>query len=140
MIGALVTLPLPDGPAPECGLDELHRRLFEQHRIEVPVVHWPRPGRRWVRVSAQLHNDLEDYRALAQLFRKQSLRSDPVVFMLCASAPSPPSRTPTSGVQLQKITTQRSSFEKTTFNRHARPDAWFLVRSHRRCRYRNSWV
>lgn len=66
MIGALVTLPLPDGPPPEGGLDAQHRQLFEQHAIEVPIVHWPRPGKRWVRISAQLHNDLDDYRALAR--------------------------------------------------------------------------
>ena len=66
MIGALVTLPLPDGPAPEGGLDALHRRLFEHYHIEVPVVHWPSAGRRWFRISAQLHNDLDDYRTLAR--------------------------------------------------------------------------
>jgi len=66
MLGALVTLPLPDGPPLGGALDPLHVRLFEHHRIEVPVVHFPRPGQRWFRISAQLHNDLDDYRALAR--------------------------------------------------------------------------
>jgi len=69
MIGALATLPLPDGPPPEDGLDAQHRELFEQHAIEVPIVHWPKPGKRWVRISAQLHNDLDDYRTLARALR-----------------------------------------------------------------------
>ncbi len=66
LLGALVTLPLPPGPPPEGALDPLHIRLFERYHIEVPVVHFPRPGQRWFRISAQLHNDLDDYRALAR--------------------------------------------------------------------------
>jgi isopenicillin-N epimerase len=66
MLGALVTLPLPPGPAPEGPLDPLHVALYERHHIEVPVVHFPRPGTRWFRIAAQLHNDLEDYRALGR--------------------------------------------------------------------------
>jgi isopenicillin-N epimerase len=57
---------LPPGPRPEGPLDPLHIRLYEVHKIEVPVVHFPRPGTRWFRISAQLHNDLDDYRALAK--------------------------------------------------------------------------
>jgi isopenicillin-N epimerase len=66
LLGALVTLPLPPGPALDGPLDPLHVRLYEAHKIEVPVVHFPRPGVRWFRISAQLHNDLDDYRALAE--------------------------------------------------------------------------
>jgi len=66
MLGTLVTLPLPPGPALTGPLDPLHVRLSEVHKIEVPVVHFPRPGVRWFRISAQLHNDLDDYRALAR--------------------------------------------------------------------------
>ncbi len=73
MIGSLATIPLPDGGPLAGGLDELHVRLFEHHRIEVPVVPWPRPGRRWLRVSAQLHNDLGDYQALAEALRQEGL-------------------------------------------------------------------
>ncbi|MEZ6014899.1 MAG: aminotransferase class V-fold PLP-dependent enzyme [Planctomycetota bacterium] len=73
MLGALVTLPLPPGPAPEGPLDPLHVKLYEAHRIEVPVVHCPRAGVRWFRVSAQLHNDLDDYRELARALRAEGV-------------------------------------------------------------------
>lgn len=66
MIGSMASVPLPDGPPPVDGLDGLHVRLFRDHGIEVPVPHWPQPGKRWIRVSAQLHNDLDDYRALVR--------------------------------------------------------------------------
>jgi isopenicillin-N epimerase len=55
--GQFVTIRLPD-------LDpiELHRRLYEEHRIEVPVYRWN--GGTWMRVSFQGYNDQEDVDAL----------------------------------------------------------------------------
>lgn len=73
MIGSLATIPLPDGPGEENGLDPLHVRLYSEYGIEVPVIHWPVQGKRWIRVSAQLHNDAGDYRELAQALRKEGL-------------------------------------------------------------------
>lgn len=68
MRGSLVTLPLPasapDAP-PSGRVDPLQLALFERHRIEVPIVHWPVKGRRWVRISAQVYNDRADYERLA---------------------------------------------------------------------------
>ncbi len=68
MLGALAAVPLPDDPGPKPAdgeLDHLHTRLFEQHRVEVPIVAWPRHPKRLVRVSAQLYNRIEDYEVLA---------------------------------------------------------------------------
>ena len=60
MIGSLATLPLPRGDGeplrPPLFLDPLQERLWSDHRIEVPIVHWPAPPVRWVRISAQLYN------------------------------------------------------------------------------------
>lgn len=64
MLGSLVTLPLPDGPS-EGRVDPLQLALFERHRVEVPIMHWPEKGRRWVRISAQVYNDRADYERLA---------------------------------------------------------------------------
>ena len=69
MIGALASVPLPD-PAPgerpgTDGLDPLQVRLWEEHRIEVPLHAWPGPGKRLIRISAQLYNEPDDYRRLA---------------------------------------------------------------------------
>lgn len=61
MIGALVTLPLPDGAAAApAALDPLQERLFHAHHIEVPVFPWPAPPRRMLRVSAQIYNRSDD--------------------------------------------------------------------------------
>jgi isopenicillin-N epimerase len=74
MIGSLATLPLPDGPtAPRASamiLDPLQERLLAEHRIEVPVVAWPAPPKRWVRISAQVYNELSDYERLAGALRE----------------------------------------------------------------------
>ncbi len=62
MMGSLATIPLPDGPAPA-----LQEELWKRHRIEVPVVSFPSPPRRQVRISSQAYNDLEQYRLLASV-------------------------------------------------------------------------
>jgi isopenicillin-N epimerase len=69
MIGSMATLPLPPGatelPSKPPYMEELQAALFERYRIEVPVMFWPLPPRRFVRVSAQLYNRGEQYERLA---------------------------------------------------------------------------
>jgi isopenicillin-N epimerase len=69
MIGSLAALPLPDGPkdAPASSLyvDPLHLALFERYRIEVPIIPWPAPPARLLRIALALYNDLDDVRRLA---------------------------------------------------------------------------
>ena len=71
MIGFLASLPLPAGegagPAGAFDVDPLQRELFETHRIEVPVMTWPRAPQRLLRVSAQAYNETRQYRALADV-------------------------------------------------------------------------
>ena len=78
MIGSLAALPLPDGdgapPSSALYADPLQIALFERHRVEVPIPPWPRPPRRLVRISAHLHNEASDYRALAAALQAE-LRS-----------------------------------------------------------------
>jgi len=74
MIGTLASVILPDGPATETGWrvpDPLKARLFDGHRIEVPIFRWPAPPRRLVRISAQLYNHREQYVRLADVLRKE---------------------------------------------------------------------
>lgn len=72
MIGSMVTLPLPPGPPPPDGrTDLLQQRLYEAHRIEVVVTHWPEPGTRWLRISAQAYNELADYERLAAALQEE---------------------------------------------------------------------
>ncbi|RKH02831.1 aminotransferase class V-fold PLP-dependent enzyme [Corallococcus sp. CA047B] len=68
MVGSMACVALPEGaperPEPPLYLDPLHVRLFEEHRVEVPVTAWPKAPRRHLRVSAQLYNTPADYEAL----------------------------------------------------------------------------
>ena len=70
MIGSLASLPLPDGDSGSVNelfpFDKLQDRLLKEHRIEVPVIAWPAPPRRLVRISAQLYNSRSQYVALAE--------------------------------------------------------------------------
>lgn len=68
MLGAMAAVPLPDGQAtsaPSLYGDPLQDVLFARHRIEVPIVPWPRPPKRILRVSAQLYNARDQYELLA---------------------------------------------------------------------------
>ena len=49
---------------PECDTDELKRRLYDEHRIEIPVQRWQ--GRPLIRASFQGYNDSSDLEALAE--------------------------------------------------------------------------
>jgi isopenicillin-N epimerase len=76
MVGSLASVRLPDGTA-EVGWrrpDPLQQRLFEDWRIEVPVMSWPAAPRRLVRISAQLYNRPEHYERLAQALGKELSR------------------------------------------------------------------
>jgi isopenicillin-N epimerase len=68
MLGSMAALPLPDGSAttaPSLYGDPLQDVLFDKYRIEVPIVPWPAPPKRVLRISAQLYNTFEEYEQLA---------------------------------------------------------------------------
>jgi isopenicillin-N epimerase len=75
-IGSLAAIPLPDAP-PEAGprlpFNEypLQDALRIKHRIEVPIISWPAPPQRQLRISAQLYNALPQYEALAKALRME---------------------------------------------------------------------
>ena len=72
MLGSMAALPLrwPDDVTPGRGpSDKLNATLIEDYRIEVPVMRWPSPPRRLLRVSAQLYNTRADYERLAEALR-----------------------------------------------------------------------
>jgi len=75
MIGSLVSLPLPGGsyepPRSPLYLDPLQDRLLARHRIEVPVIPWPAPPRRLLRISAQIYNEVPQYERLAAALRAE---------------------------------------------------------------------
>ena len=85
MIGSLASFPLPDGsvqpPTSPLYLDPLQDELLERWQVEVPVIPWPAPPRRLLRISGQIYNRPEQYeqlgRALASLFGSTQRRSAP---------------------------------------------------------------
>lgn len=71
MIGSLASVPLPDAktvkaPKSPLYLDELQEELFARFKIEVPIIPWPAPPRRLIRISAQLYNSLPQYVRLGE--------------------------------------------------------------------------
>jgi isopenicillin-N epimerase len=75
MIGSLASVPLPDAtslepPSSPLYNDPLQDLLRERHRIEVPVIPWPTPPRRLLRISAQLYNSLDQYHLLAEALKE----------------------------------------------------------------------
>lgn len=72
MIGSLASVPLPparDVAAAPLGLDPLQVALWERHRIEVPVMNWPDPALRLLRISPQIYNSPAQYGYLADALR-----------------------------------------------------------------------
>ena len=75
MIGCLAAVPLPQDrllagpPVLPLGLDPLHVALMERHGIEIPVMNWPSPKLRLIRVAPQAYNSIAQYEALAAVLR-----------------------------------------------------------------------
>jgi isopenicillin-N epimerase len=74
-VGAMAAVPLPaataeEAAAPPLYIDPWQDWLLERHRIEVPVIPWPAPGQRLLRISAQLYNKKADYELLAEALRE----------------------------------------------------------------------
>ena len=69
MLGSLASVLLPDGRTSEVVWsrpDPLQPQLFDKWHVEVPVMSWPAPPRRLIRISAQLYNTREQYARLAE--------------------------------------------------------------------------
>ena len=68
MIACIATLELPKGG--EAGIplhepDPLHKVLQDKYGIQVPVWSWESPKGRYIRISAQLYNHVDEYHYLA---------------------------------------------------------------------------
>lgn len=75
MIGSLASFPIPDAGSNKPSksplyLDPWQDELMARHKIEVPIIPWPGPPKRLLRISAQLYNSLPQYELLAQAMRE----------------------------------------------------------------------
>jgi len=79
MLGSMAAVPLPSPDSgsypPNQRTDPAHDELFFKFKIEVPVSWWPEQPKRVLRVSAQLYNRIDEYRALAALLREGRLEA-----------------------------------------------------------------
>ena len=72
MLGAMAAVELPPlrvPPQPASLFEPLQDFLWFERRVEVPVIDWPSPRLRLVRVSAQAYNTLEQFHFLADQLR-----------------------------------------------------------------------
>ena len=69
MLGPMASIPLPDSQSTKAlgpfDLDPLKVALWNEHKIEIPVMPWPNHPHRLLRLSAQIYNTIDDYRRLA---------------------------------------------------------------------------
>jgi isopenicillin-N epimerase len=70
MRGAMATIELPTNLPGEVEVGRaLNARIWEKHRIEVPIFAFA--GKLWVRISAQVYNELAEYEVLAVALKKE---------------------------------------------------------------------
>eukprot|EP00930_Biecheleria_cincta_P008301 TRINITY_DN109717_c0_g1_i1.p1 TRINITY_DN109717_c0_g1~~TRINITY_DN109717_c0_g1_i1.p1 ORF type:complete len:454 (-),score=68.32 TRINITY_DN109717_c0_g1_i1:258-1586(-) len=62
-IGAMVNVRLPDAAFPCCSLNGLTATVFARYNTWVPAIEWA--GKCYMRVSAQVYNELVDFKMLA---------------------------------------------------------------------------
>jgi len=68
MIGSMISLESPlDMPPTKEAADQLHDRLWDEFRVEVPVYSFG--GRTWIRISAQVYNQKYQYQVLAEALK-----------------------------------------------------------------------
>jgi isopenicillin-N epimerase len=75
-VGSLAAVPLSDAAEsqwPQLPFNEspLQDALRRKHKIEVPIIFWPAPPKRLMRISAQLYNSLPQYQRLAEALRDE---------------------------------------------------------------------
>ncbi len=74
MLSAMATVELPaqDVARPTSGLsiDPLMQRLYDEYRIQTVVFYWPHHQRRYLRISAALYNERQDYDYLATALKR----------------------------------------------------------------------
>ncbi len=75
MVGSLAALPLPHDDGVHRPIDPLQDALWHDHRIEVPVIPWPSPPHRVLRLSAMLYNGLDQYHHLADALARTLQRA-----------------------------------------------------------------
>jgi isopenicillin-N epimerase len=74
MVGSMAAFEMPDAEtsdetASPLYADPLQDKLWGEYKVEVPIIPWPAPPKRLLRISAQLYNSPEDYFKLVATLR-----------------------------------------------------------------------
>ncbi len=76
MLASMAAIPLPEPlqRRPFLGerFDPIQTEIYEKARVEIPIMRWGEPVRRWLRLSAHAYNTTADYRALAETVARLS--------------------------------------------------------------------
>ncbi|MBD1909170.1 MULTISPECIES: aminotransferase class V-fold PLP-dependent enzyme [unclassified Leptolyngbya] len=79
LIGSMASIPLPSKLADTYAFNEktisLQEILFREFHIEVPIMDWPEPSQKLLRISAQIYNSFEHYERLADALKVLISRS-----------------------------------------------------------------
>ncbi len=80
LIGSLASVPIPDAdseaaPSSPLYADPLQDWLRSAYSIELPIIPWPAPPKRLLRISAQLYNSLPQFELLAEALKNQCFAS-----------------------------------------------------------------
>lgn len=72
MVGSMASVPVREAvswpePLPPYYVDPLQEELFQKWQLDVPVMFYPRPPRRLLRISAQIYNTPAQYSRLAEV-------------------------------------------------------------------------
>ena len=73
MIGSILNIPMPNGEIPSHKFHyntHLKNTLYNNYNIEVPIFNYPNAPTQWLRISAQLYNNIAQYQYLAACLKK----------------------------------------------------------------------
>ncbi len=70
MVGAIATLPLPTASASSTSHNQLNLMLWNEFKIEVPIIPFPDESGYLVRISAQIYNHAEEFDRLGIALKK----------------------------------------------------------------------
>ena len=85
MLGSMAAIPLPGIAPTKAAAQRLQAELFDEDRIEVPIIPFPvtaaldggGPAQVLVRISAQVYNQPDEYVALAESLARRLKASGP---------------------------------------------------------------
>ena len=72
MVSSIASIEIPSGGdigPMEFEGDPFHNLLYDKYRIQVPVFPWVHHNTRYIRISAQIYNHIDEYNFLAEALK-----------------------------------------------------------------------